>query len=99
MSKPKFRFAVEVKSADLVNDLEETIKKRFESGEVSVETIVLNKSNILQIRSRVQKELSEYLTKEKISFEKIEQSLVCLADKVEKDINKVREFMEECYGL
>lgn len=99
LSKPKFRFAVEVKSADLVNDLEETIKKRFESGEVSVETIVLNKSNILQIRSRVQKELSEYLTKEKISFEKIEQSLVCLADKVEKDINKVREFMEECYGL
>lgn len=99
LSKPKFRFAVEIKSVDLVSDLEETIKRRFEKGEISVETIILNKNSILQIKNRVQKELSEYLKKEKISFEKIEKSLVCLADKVEKDINKVRKFMEECYEL
>ncbi len=99
LSKPRFRFAIEIKNVELLNEIESAIKRRFKSGEIPVETIELNKESILQVKARVQKELSEYFSKQNISFEKIEKTLVCLADKVEKDINKISKFVEECYEL
>jgi len=99
LSKPKFRFAFEINSRDLINELERNIKNRILNKEVRVETIELNKNSIISIKNKIQKEIGEYFLNEKISFDLIEKNLIQLADKVEKDINLVKRFLEECYEV
>lgn len=99
LSKPKFRFAMELNGQrDLVSMIENAIKSRIDKKEILVDTYELNKASIRILRKKVQKELSEYLKKENITFHMIENVIVCLADRVEKDIDQVRNFMEECYA-
>lgn len=99
LSKPKFRFAIELyEQRDVVNSIENMIRSRIKTGQISVETYILNKENINIIKKKVQKELSEYFAKENITYNMIEEIIVCLADKVEKDEDHVRRFLEECYA-
>lgn len=99
LSKPKFRFAIELnEQRDVVNIIEKMIKIRVNTGVIPVETYTLDNASIEVIKKRVQKELSEYLENENVTFQMIEKVIVCLADKVEKDIDQVKCFLEECYA-
>lgn len=97
LSKPKFRFAIEINDISIVDLIEKTLFKRISSKEIPLEKMELSVESFELFKNALQKDLKQYFLRENIELCSFDKHMLYLADTVEVDTDTVHKFLEECY--
>ena len=99
LSKPRFRFAIEVKDSSIVDSIEKILYKRIDSNEIPLTKMNLSIESFMDFRKELQNDLKQYFIQENIQLEDLDKHMLSLADAVEVDTDTLYHFLKECYDL